>query len=75
MRGDVSGFKAISDNLALSTSAISVARKGSETVSDLLNKIKEKVIQASGTGVDTAKIQDDVDQLAARALLPCRPSR
>lgn len=66
MRGDVSGFKAISDNLALSTSSISVARKGSESVSDLLNKIKEKVIQASGTGVDTAKIQDDVDQLIAQ---------
>lgn len=63
MRGDVSGFKAISENLALSTSAISVARTGSETVSDLLNKVKEKIIQANGTGVDTAKIQDDVDQL------------
>ena len=63
MRGDVSGFKAISENLAVSTSAISVARQGAETVASLLNKIKEKVVQASGTGVDTAKIQDDVDQL------------
>ena len=63
MRGDVSGFKAISENLALSTSSISVARTGAETVTDLLNKIKEKVVQANGTGVDTAKIQSDVDQL------------
>jgi flagellin len=63
MRGDVQGFKAISENLALSTSAISVAREGAETVASLLNQIKEKVIQANGTGVDTAKIQDDVDQL------------
>jgi flagellin len=43
-----SGFKAISENLALSTSSISVARTGAETVSDLLNKIKEKVVQANG---------------------------
>jgi flagellin len=66
MRGDVSGFKAISENLALSTSSISVARTGAETVTDLLNKIKEKVVQANGTGVDTAKIQDDVDQLLSQ---------
>jgi flagellin len=66
MRGDVSGFRAISENLALSTSSISVARTGAETVSDLLNKIKEKVVQASGAGVDTAKIQDDVDQLLSQ---------
>jgi flagellin len=66
MRGDVSGFKAISENLALSTSAISVARTGAETVTDLLNKIKEKIVQANGTGVDTAKIQDDVDQLLSQ---------
>src|SRR5215813_11915148 len=66
MRGDVSGFKAISENLALSTSSISVARTGAETVTDLLNKVKEKVVQANGTGVDTAKIQDDVDQLLSQ---------
>jgi flagellin len=66
MRGDVQGFKAISENLALSTSSISVARTGAETVTDLLNKIKEKVVQANGTGVDTAKIQSDVDQLLSQ---------
>jgi flagellin len=66
MRGDVSGYKAISENLALSTSTVSVARSGAETVTGLLNQIKEKVVQANGTGVDTAKIQDDVDQLIAQ---------
>jgi flagellin len=35
-------------------------------VTDLLNKIKEKVVQANGTGVDTAKIQSDVDQLLSQ---------
>jgi flagellin len=66
MRGDVQGFKAISENLALSTSSISVAREGAETIAGLLNQVKEKVIQASGAGVDTAKIQDDVDQLLSQ---------
>jgi len=66
MRGDVSSFKAISENLALSTSSISVARTGAETVTNLLNQVKEKVIQANGTGVDTAKIQADVDQLLSQ---------
>jgi flagellin len=63
MRGDVAGFKAISDNLALSSSTISVASNGAETITSLLNQIKDKVVQANGTGVDTAKIQSDVDQL------------
>ena len=35
-------------------------------MTDLLNKIKEKVVQANGTGVDTAKIQSDVDQLLSQ---------
>jgi flagellin len=63
MRGDVQGFKAIAENLALSTSTVSVAREGAEAVTGLLNQIKEKVVQASGSGVDTAKIADDIQSL------------
>lgn len=63
MRGDVSGFKAIADNLALSESTVSVARKAAETVSDLLTQIKAKVVLANSDSVDTSKIQDDIDQL------------
>jgi len=63
MRGDVSGMNAISDNLALSTSTVGVAASAAQSVTDLLNKIKEKVVAANGTGVDTAKIQSDIDQL------------
>jgi flagellin len=63
MRGDVSGFKAIADNLALSESTVSVAREASETVSDLLTQIKSKVVLANSDSVDTSKIQDDIDQL------------
>jgi flagellin len=63
MRGDVSGFKAIADNLALSESTVSVAREAAETVSDLLTQIKSKVVLANSDSVDTSKIQDDIDQL------------
>jgi flagellin len=63
MRGDVSGFKAIADNLALSESTVSVAREASEAVSDLLTQIKSKIVLANSDSVDTAKIQDDIDQL------------
>jgi flagellin len=63
MRGDVSGFKAIADNLALSESTVSVAREAAETVSDLLTQIKSKVVLANSDSVDTTKIQDDIDQL------------
>jgi len=66
MRGDVSGCNAISENLALSTSTVSVARNGAETVTGLLNQIKEQVVQVNGTGADTAKTQDDVDRLIAQ---------
>jgi flagellin len=63
MRGDVSGFKAIADNLALSESTVSVAREAAEAVSDLLTQIKSKIVLANSDSVDTAKIQDDIDQL------------
>jgi len=63
MRGDVSGFKAIADNLALSESTVSVARQASESVSDLLTQIKSKIVLANSDSVDTTKIQDDIDQL------------
>jgi flagellin len=63
MKGDVSGFKAIADNLALSESTVSVAREASETVSDLLTQIKSKIVLANSSSVDTGKIQDDIDQL------------
>lgn len=63
MRGDTSGFKAIGDNLALSESTVSVAREASETAAELLVQIKSKVVLANSNSVDTAKIQDEIDQL------------
>ena len=63
MESDVKGFQAISDSLSLADSTVSVAAGASETVSDLLTDIKEKIVSAQEENVDTAKIQEDIDAL------------
>ncbi len=69
MESDVKGFKAIKDSLALGESTVAVARNASETVTDLLTKMKEKIVSAQEDNVDRAKINDDVgalrDQIAS----------
>jgi flagellin len=63
MESDVQGFKAISDSLSLGGSSIAVARSAAETVTDLLTKIKGKVVAAQEENVDRTKIQDDITAL------------
>lgn len=63
MESDVQGFKAISDSLSLGGSSIAVARSAAETVTDLLTKIKSKVVAAQEENVDRTKIQDDITAL------------
>ncbi|MEL7177319.1 MAG: flagellin [Pseudomonadota bacterium] len=63
MESDVSGFKAISESLALGESTVAVARQGSETVTDLLTQIKGKVVAAQEENVDREKIQTDISAL------------
>ncbi|MDB5659317.1 MAG: flagellin [Cypionkella sp.] len=63
MESDVEGFKGISDSLNLGSSTLSVAREASETVTDLLTKIKGKIVAAQGSNVDRTKIQTDIDAL------------
>ncbi|GAA4224496.1 flagellin [Sagittula marina] len=69
MESDVAGFKKISESLSLGQATIDVARKGAETVTDLLTQVKEKVIAAQEENVDRAKIQTDIvalrDQVSA----------
>lgn len=69
MESDVKGFKAISDSLNLGQSTVAVARQASETVTDLLTQMKEKIVAAQEDNVDRAKINDDVtalkDQIAS----------
>ncbi|EPX84149.1 Flagellin/related hook-associated protein [Rubellimicrobium thermophilum DSM 16684] len=69
MESDVQSFKGISDSLSLGQSTVSVARKASETVTDLLTQMKTKIVAAQEENVDRAKIQADVaalrDQIAS----------
>lgn len=63
MESDVKGFKGISDSLALGESTVAVARSASETVTELLNQMKGKIVAAQEENVDRAKIQTDIDAL------------
>lgn len=63
MEADVSGFRAISDSLSLGESTVAVAREATETITDLLNQMKQKVVAAQGDNVDRAKINADVTAL------------
>ena len=63
MESDVSGFKAVSDSLALGESTVAVASAGAEQITNILNEMKEKVVAATGENVDHAKITSDVDEL------------
>jgi flagellin len=63
MESDVTGFKAISDSLSLGESTVAVGRQAAETVTDLLNDVKGKIVAAQEENVDRAKIQTDIDEL------------
>ncbi|KPP89288.1 MAG: flagellin FliC [Rhodobacteraceae bacterium HLUCCA08] len=63
MESDVKGFKAISDSLSLGESTVAVARQASETITDLLNQMKGKIVAAQEDNVDRGKINDDVTAL------------
>jgi flagellin len=64
MESDVEGFKGISDSLSLGESTVAVARQASETISDLLTKVKGKIVAAQQSNVDRTKIQTDIVALA-----------
>jgi len=63
MESDVSGFKGISDSLALGNSTIAVARSASEQITNLLTEIKGKIVAAQGSNVDRDKIQTDLSAM------------
>lgn len=60
MESDVAGFKAISSSLDLGESTVAVASKASEKITDLLTKMKEKIVSAQEANVDRDKIQTDI---------------
>lgn len=63
MESDVAGFRGISDSLSLGMSTIGVARSASEEITELLTKIKDKIVSAQEENVDREKIQTDLAAL------------
>jgi flagellin len=66
LRGDMGGLKAVSSSLSRAKSTTDVAVAGAEQVSDLVNQMKAKAIEASDAGMDTdsrTAIAKDVDAL------------
>ena len=66
MQSDVDGFEAISSSLDLGASTVSVARGAAETITGLLQNMKELIVSAQEDNVDRTKIQTDVDQLESQ---------
>lgn len=69
MEADVLGYRKVADSLALGGATLAVARKGAETITELLTEIKAQVVTAQEENVDRGKIQNTVsslrDQIAA----------
>ncbi|MBM1220502.1 flagellin [Ponticoccus sp. SC2-23] len=66
MESDVAGFKAISDSLSLGESTVAVASAGAEQIVEVLKDMKELAVSAQSENVDFAKIQADMDEMAAQ---------
>lgn len=52
LRGEVSGLKAVTSSLNRAKSTVDVAVAGAEQVSDLLNQMQAKALEAADAGVD-----------------------
>ena len=63
MRGDVAGFKAINDSLGFGEATVNVALSAAETISNRLNDMKSKIVQAQESSVDRDAIQRDITAL------------
>ncbi|WP_195821128.1 flagellin [Roseobacter sp. MH60115] len=63
MESDVAGFEAISDSLALGQATVGVALNGAETITDLLQEVKAKIVNSQEENVDRSKIQTDIKAL------------
>jgi len=57
MRGNVSGYAAVSDSLNRAMSAVDVAISAAQSISDLLVEMKQKALSAADVSIDTASRQ------------------
>jgi len=77
MRGDVAGFRAVSQSLDLAVSVTDVGLAAGEAISDLLIEMKEKALSAADTSLDTASraalnedfvaLRDQIDTIVENA--------
>lgn len=63
---DISAFKSIQSNLSMGAGVITNARTAAETVGDLLNEIKTKVVAAQDGSFDRETLQADIVDLKAQ---------
>jgi flagellin len=66
LRGEVGGLAAVNSSLSRAKSTVDVAVAGAEQISDLVNQMKAKAVEASDAGVDAdsrASIAKDFDAL------------
>lgn len=57
MRADVAGYSAVTDSLNRGMSSVDVALSAGQSISDLLVEMKNKVLAASDSSIDTASRQ------------------
>lgn len=75
MESDIAGFKQVSNSLSLATGAITNARSAAETVGQLIEQIKDKVVSAQDGNQDRATLQKDVDALVKQINLAVEASQ
>jgi flagellin len=63
MRSDVDTFQQVSDGLGTALAAVNLGRNATESITKLLTQMRAKIADSSTVGVDTAKIQTDIDNL------------
>ncbi|SPJ24631.1 flagellin [Palleronia abyssalis] len=66
MESDVSAFKAVSETLSMAESTVGTAANGAKKIGELLVEIKGKITSASGDGIDTQKVQDDITAMVGQ---------
>ena len=64
MRSDNRAIATVDDNLGLAAAKIDISYSAMSAVKDVLDEVKAKLVAASEPGVDKAKIQKEIDQLA-----------
>jgi flagellin len=65
MKGDSGMFKAINEGMTATKNSVATARLGAETVSDLAEKMVERIAFAQSNGIDKADVQLELDALSA----------